>query len=51
MKKFISALSSFVIAASAMGGTMTFSTDAAVSETIVSIRSNGVHEVTAKAGD
>ena len=50
MKKFISALSSFVIAATAMGGTMTFSTDAAVSETIVSIRSNGVHEVEAKAG-
>ncbi|MBP0971843.1 MAG: hypothetical protein J5753_07360, partial [Oscillospiraceae bacterium] len=51
MKKFISALSSFVIAATAMGGTMTLSTDAAVSETIVSIRSNGVHEITAKPGD
>ena len=51
MKKFISALSSFVIAATAMSGTMTLSTNAAVSETIVSLRSNGKDSVTVSAGD
>ena len=54
MKKFISALSAVVLAATAMGGSMAFTTDAAtngsVSETIVSIRSNGVHEVEAQPG-
>ena len=43
MKKFISALSSFAIAATAMGGAMAFSTDAAVNEkvdsTVVAFRS------------
>ena len=52
MKKFISALSSFVIAATAMGGTMAVSTSAAdVTETIVSMRSNGKNEIQVNAGD
>ena len=52
MKKFISALSSFVIAATAMGGTMAVSTSAAdATETIVALRSNNEKTVTAKAGD
>ena len=52
MKKFISALSSLVIAATAMGGALAFSSDAAtVSSTIVAFRSNGETAVTAKPGD
>ena len=54
MKKFISALSSVVIAATAMGSSMVITTDAAVNgkvdETIVAIRSDGKSEITAKAG-
>ncbi len=52
MKKFISALSSLVIAATAMGGALAFSSDAAtVDSTIVAFRSNGESAVTAKPGD
>ena len=56
MKKFISALSSLAIAATAMGGALAFSTDAAtngdVESTIVAFRSEGKDKVTgAKAGD
>ncbi|MBP0966544.1 MAG: hypothetical protein J5722_02820, partial [Oscillospiraceae bacterium] len=52
MKKFISALSSFVIAATAMGGTMAVNISAAdATETIVALRSNGEKEVKVKAGD
>ncbi len=52
MKKFISALSSFVIAATAMGGTMAVSTSAAdATETIVALRSNGKNEIQVNAGD
>jgi hypothetical protein len=53
MKKFISALSSLVIAATAMGGALAISTDAASTpdSTIVAFRSNGESSVKAKAGD
>ena len=55
MKKFISALSSFVIAATAMGGTLAFTSNAAVNgtvdKTIIAIRSDGKKEVNVKAGD
>ena len=56
MKKFISALSSFVIAATALGGSLAMSTTAAtngsVSETIIDIQSNGKNKIEgAKAGD
>jgi len=53
MKKFISALSSLVIAATAMGGALAISTDAASTpdSTIVAFRSNGETAVKAKAGD
>ncbi len=51
MKKFISALSSFVIAATAMGGSMVMPINAAnVEETIVAIRSNGKSEIQVDAG-
>ncbi|HAG13916.1 MAG TPA: hypothetical protein DCG49_08660, partial [Ruminococcus sp.] len=55
MKKFISALSSFVIATTAMGGTFAISTDAAtntaVDSTVIAFRSNGESTVQAAAGD
>ena len=55
MKKFISALSSFVIAATAMGGTLAFTSSAAVNgtvdKTIIAIRSDGKNTVNVKAGD
>lgn len=53
MKKFISALSSLVIAATAMGGALAISTDAASTpdSTIVAFRSNGETAVKASAGD
>lgn len=53
MKKFISALSSLVIAATAMGGALAFSSDAAEApdSTIVAFRSDGKSEITAKAGE
>ncbi|HAM68002.1 MAG TPA: hypothetical protein DCP68_00085 [Ruminococcus sp.] len=53
MKKFISALSSLVIAATAMGGALAISTDAASTpdSTIVAFRSNGESSVKASAGD
>lgn len=55
MKKFISALSSLVIAATAMGGALAFSTDAAtngeVDSTIIEFRSNGKNAVEGKAGE
>ncbi len=56
MKKLISALSSFVIAATAMGGSLVMSTTAAtngsVSETIIDIQSDGKNTIEgAKAGD
>jgi len=55
MKKFISALSSFVIAATAMGGTLAFTSSAAVNgsvdKTIIAIRSDGKNSVNVKAGD
>jgi hypothetical protein len=54
MKKFISALSSFVIAATAMGGTLAFTSNAAVNgtvdKTIIAIRSDGKNSVDVKAG-
>ena len=54
MKKFISALSSLVLAATAMGGALAFSADAAtntkVDDTIISFRSNGKNEVTGEKG-
>ena len=54
MKKFISALSSAVIAATAMGGALAFSSDAAVNttvdKTIISMKSNGKDTVDVKAG-
>ena len=54
MKKFISALSSLVLAATAMGGALAFSADAAtngkVDDTIISFRSNGKNEVTVEKG-
>ncbi len=55
MKKFISALSSFVIAATALGGSLAMSSTAAtngkVDATIIDIQSNGSNKVTASAGD
>ena len=54
MKKFISALSSLVLAATAMCGALAFSADAAtntkVDETIISFRSNGQNEVKGEKG-
>ena len=54
MKKFISALSSLVLAATAMGGALAFSADAAtntkVDDTIISFRSNGKNEVIGEKG-
>ena len=54
MKKFISALSSLAIAATAMGGALAFSADAAtntkVDDTIISFRSNGKNEVIGEKG-
>ena len=54
MKKFISALSSLVLAATAMGGALAFSADAAtngkVDDTIISFRSNGKNEVSVEKG-
>ncbi|MCQ2417952.1 MAG: dockerin type I repeat-containing protein [Oscillospiraceae bacterium] len=51
MKKFISALSSLVITATALGGTFAFSTDAASTSTIIALQSAGATTVNAKAGD
>ena len=56
MKRFISAISSLVIAATAMGGTFAFSTDAAVDKTIIDFTTvdkdgNRVNAIEAKAGD
>ncbi len=54
MKKFISGLSSLVLAATAMGGALAFSADAAtngkVDSTIVSIKSDGKNEVKVEKG-
>ncbi|MBP0966277.1 MAG: hypothetical protein J5722_01470, partial [Oscillospiraceae bacterium] len=52
MKKFISALSSFAIAATAMGSCMVFPTAVAadVDETIVALRSSGESTIKADAG-
>ena len=59
MKRFISAISSLVIAATAMGGTFALSTDAATNGTVdktiieftTEVGGQRVSEVTAKAGD
>mgnify|MGYP003298754364 CR=1 FL=1 len=54
MKKFISALSSLVLTATAMGGALTFSADAAtngkVDNTIISFQSGGKNEVKVEKG-
>ena len=54
MKKFISALTSLTIAATALGGTFALSTNAInekVDSTIIDIRTGTSNEITAKAGD
>ena len=55
MKKFISALSSLAIAATAMGGTLAITSNAAttkaVDKTIIEFRSKGERTIKAKAGD
>ena len=55
MKKFISALSSLVIAATALGGTVAMNATAAINgnvdSTLFDIQSNGKNEIEAKAGD
>ena len=55
MKKFISALSSFVIAATAMGGSMAIGSSASINEavanTVFAFRSEGKDQVEVNAGD